>query len=57
MKYFRINYLKDGSFEILKANSAIELIKKYCLYTKEHINTRIVELEGEQEAIAIANEE
>ena len=55
-----INYYKlkfnDDSFKIVKAKSTIELIKKYDLATKKHINTRIIQLEGEQLAIAINNE-
>jgi hypothetical protein len=35
----------------------LELIKKHELYTKENINTIIIQLEGEQEAIAISNEQ
>ena len=54
MKYFRIRY-KDGSFNIVRGKSALEIIRKYDLCTKEHIETRIIELEGEQEAIAITN--
>ena len=47
----------DGSFEIVKADSALELVKKYDLATAKHINTRIIELEGEQLAIANSNEQ
>lgn len=56
MKYFKLKYT-DDSFEIVKANSIRELIKKYDLATVKHINTRIIELEGEQLAIAISNEQ
>jgi hypothetical protein len=33
----------------------MEVIKKYDLCTKENIQTRVIELSGEQEAIVIAN--
>ena len=55
MKYFKLKY-KNGETEIKKAENSLELIKKYDLSTKEHIETRIIELEGEQLAIAISNE-
>lgn len=54
MKYFKLKYM-DDSFRIVKGKDILEVIKKYNLTTKEHINTRIIELEGEQEAIAISN--
>lgn len=56
MKYFRLEY-NDGSYEIKKAKTILQLIKDNELYTKEHINTHIVELSGEQLAIAISNEQ
>ena len=55
MEYFRLKY-KDGSFKIVKGENSLEIVKKYDLATKEHINTRITQLEGEQKAIAISNE-
>jgi hypothetical protein len=55
MKYFKLKY-KDGKQEVKKAKNSLELIKKYDLATAEHIETRIVELEGEQLAIAVAND-
>ena len=55
MKYFKIKYA-DGSQKIVKADKSLTVIKMYDLCTKEHIDTRIIELSGEQEAIAIANE-
>lgn len=55
MKYFKLIY-KDGTSEIKKAKTSLELIKKYDLCTKEHISTTIRELEGEQLAIAISND-
>jgi hypothetical protein len=55
MNYYKLKYA-DGSTKIVKAESAIDCIKTYDLATKEHVNTRIILLEGEQLAIAIANE-
>ena len=54
MKYFKIKY-KDGTQKIVKADNSLSVIKMYDLCTREHIETRIIELEGEQEAIAISN--
>jgi len=51
MKYFKIKY-PDESFKIVKAKTSLEVIKQLDLATKENINTRIIELSGEQEAIA-----
>lgn len=56
MKYFKLKY-GDGTMEIKKAKSALDLIRDNELYTKSHVNTRIIELSGEQLAIAISNEE
>lgn len=56
MKYYKILY-KDNTFKIVKANNSLEVIKKFDLATREHIETRIIELSGEQEAIARSNEE
>ncbi len=54
MKYFKLKY-QDCRSEIVSGKNSLEVIKKYNLATREHINTRIIELEGEQEAIAIDN--
>ena len=56
MKYFRIE-LKDGESFIDNAETHLGIIKKHDLATREHISTRVVELEGEQLAIAISNEQ
>jgi hypothetical protein len=56
MKYFKIKY-NDGRYIFDKAEDSLELIKKHELYTKENINTIIIQLEGEQEAIAISNDQ
>ena len=55
MKYFRLRYA-DGRQEVLKAKDALTLIRQYDLYTRDHVNTRITELTGEQEALARSNE-
>ena len=54
MKAFKIIY-KDDTFETLLAASALELIQDRDLATREHGETRIVELSGEQAAIVFAN--
>jgi len=55
MNYYKIKYLND-SFKIVKARDSLDVIKKYDLATKENVETRVIELEGEQLAIAISNE-
>ncbi len=54
MKYFRLKFV-NGSFKIVSGKNSLEVIKKYDLATKQHINTRIIQLEGEQKSIALAN--
>ncbi len=54
MKYYKIKYI-NGKSDIVKAGNSLEVIKKYDLATREHINTRVIELSGEQEAIAKSN--
>jgi len=56
MKAYKIKYV-DGTYNIVKANNALEVIKKYDLCTREHILTRVIELAGEMEAIAISNDQ
>ena len=56
MKYFKLKYA-DGQIEVLKAESALALIRKYDLATRAHVQTRIFQLSGEQKAIARANEQ
>lgn len=56
MNYYKIKY-PNGDFVIDKAESSIDIVRKYDLATRENINTRIVQLEGEQLAIAQANEQ
>ena len=56
MKHFKVKYI-NGKVEWHSAKTSLELIKRLDLATAEHINTIIVELEGEQQAIAIANEQ
>lgn len=55
MKYFKLKY-PDNTYEIAKGKSSLDIIKRYDLATKEHINTRIIELQGEQLALAISND-
>jgi hypothetical protein len=54
MKFFKLKF-KDESFKIVEGKNALEVIKKYDLCTKEHIETRVIELEAEQLAIARSN--
>jgi len=54
MNAYKIKY-ENGEVEIVIAKDPLEVIRKYDLATKKHINTRIIQLEGEQKAIAIAN--
>jgi hypothetical protein len=54
MKGFKIKY-KDETFKIVIAKNALEVIKKYDLCTKENISTKVIELLGEQKAIAFSN--
>jgi hypothetical protein len=56
MRYYKIKYA-DDTFNIVKAGTMLEVIRRYDLCTKEHVGTRVIELEGEQAAIAQANEE
>lgn len=55
MKYFKLKY-QDGGFEIVKGINALAVVKQYDLASRKHANTRIVELEGEQLALAVSNE-
>lgn len=54
MNAYKIKY-HNGEVEIVIAKNSLEVIKKYDLCTKEHINTRVYQLEGEQKAIALAD--
>lgn len=53
MKYYKIKFSDDiNDFKYAKANTMLELIKKYDLASQKHINTRIIELSGEMAGIA-----
>ena len=54
MKAFKLKY-EDGRIETLYAKDSLSLIRKYDLATRKHVNTRIFQLSGEQEAIALSN--
>ena len=54
MKAFKLKY-ENGEHEIVFADTSLEVIKKYDLATRKHINTRVIELNGEQGAIALSN--
>ena len=51
---YKITY-KNGDYKIVIANDSLEVIKKYDLCTAENVSTRITQLEGEQESIALSN--
>lgn len=55
MKYFKLKF-KDGTQQVVTGLNALQVIKQYDLATREHVNTRIIELEGEQLAIAVNND-
>ena len=54
MKYFKIKYI-NGNFIIVKAKRALDVIKTYDLASRDNINTRVIELSGEQLAIVRSN--
>jgi len=54
MNFYKIKYL-NGDFEIVQAKTSLEVVKKFDLATAKHIGTRIIQLEGEQLAIAKSN--
>ena len=54
MNAYKIKYI-NGDYKIVIAKTALEVIKEYDLATKENINTRLIQLEGEQKAIAFSN--
>lgn len=54
MKYYKIQYT-NGKTIWDRAEKDIDIIRKYALATKENIGTRVIQLSGEQEAIAISN--
>jgi hypothetical protein len=56
MQYFKLKY-PDGTFKIVKGKDALEVIKKYDLATRDNDSVRVVQLEGEQLAIAQSNDE
>jgi len=54
MKAFKLKY-ESGEFETVYGESSLEIVRRYDLATKKHINTRIFELSGEQLALALAD--
>lgn len=55
MNYYKIKYA-NGQIIVDSASSTLELIRKYDLCTRENDSATIHQLEGEQLAIAIAND-
>jgi hypothetical protein len=54
MKAFKLKY-GNGTVEVAFATDALTLIRERDLCTREHVDTRITQLSGEQEDIAFAN--
>jgi len=52
MKYFKLKY-SNGKIEYCKGENSLEIIRRYDLCTRENSNIRVIELNGEQKAIAI----
>jgi len=53
MKFYKLQYSDDiNDFEYKQAENTKELFKKYDLATVKHLKTTIMELNGEQGAIA-----
>lgn len=57
MKAFKLKYQEGEKdrIEIVYGENALEIVKRYDLASKKNVNTRMFELSGEQEAIALAN--
>lgn len=51
MKYYKIQY-RSGDFVYAKGESALEIIKRFDLCTRENAGNRLIELSGEQAGIA-----
>lgn len=51
MKYFKLQYA-DGTWEYAEAKDSLSLIRERDLCTRNHVDTRIIELSGEQACIA-----
>ncbi len=54
MNVYKIKY-SNGTTKVVTAKKTIDVIRKYDLATKDNINTRVFQLEGEQKAIALSN--
>ena len=54
MKAFKLNY-PHRRFEIVYGNDSLEIIKRYDLASRHNYDTRVIELTGEQRAIAMAD--
>lgn len=54
MRAFKVKY-DDGTCEVMYAKDSLALIRRYDLASLKHRNTRIMQLSGEQEAIALAS--
>lgn len=52
MKYYRLEYANGGK-QIVSAKNDLELIRTYDLATREHADTRIIQLENDSLNAAI----
>lgn len=57
MKAFKLKYQEGDKdrIEIVYGENSLEIIRRYDLCSKKNVNTRLFELSGEQEAIALSN--
>ena len=56
MKAFKLKY-DDGRCEVVYGKDSLSIVKKYDLANRSNVNTRIIELSGEQEVIALSHRE
>jgi hypothetical protein len=56
MQYFKLKFV-DGTIKIVKGKNALEIVKRYDLCSRANVETRMFQLSGEQEAIAMANDQ
>jgi len=55
MKYYKLKHMDDRPIKIVRAHNILEVVKKYDLASRENIDVRVYELEGEQRALDIEN--
>jgi len=52
MEYFKLKY-PDGEIKYCKGENSLEIIRRFDLCTRENAEIVLVELNGEQKALAI----